>query len=255
MSQIELNDIFAVDREGHPTIKIVLFGPSLAGKTSMLTVFNALRRMENPDLIVSSLTKIQDESGRTVFFDQGCFQTPPFQGKKFDRLRYQLWTIPGEERHKIQRDVVLKGADAVLLVLDFSKSAWDSNVRTVKEVKELVGEKFATKIPVISFINKADLSSTERTDKRAFITMLEEKKAIPSENVANYVMTGSCLDARNDLIQILNNENRDQILVDGRLPITNRPPSVQNIVKPIQRLTQLVVEQRIKLIQESKSNS
>jgi len=32
MSQLELSNLFSVDREGKPTIKIVLFGPPMSGK-------------------------------------------------------------------------------------------------------------------------------------------------------------------------------------------------------------------------------
>jgi signal recognition particle receptor subunit beta len=252
MSQLELTDIFSVDREGKPTMKIVLFGPPLSGKTSMLTVFNALRRMENPDTIVSSLQKIQDISGRTVFFDQGVFQTPPFKGKRFDRLRYQLWSTPGEERHKVQRDIVMKGVDAVLLFLNYELIAREQNVAIVEEAKEKVGEKFGKKIPVVAFINKSDLPKEDRIDKREIIDLLKDKGAIHSDKAANLVMTGSCLDARNDLVEILTSkssakyfDNKDKLRVD------KRPDSVVLILRPIQKLTQLVVEQRIEIVQDS----
>jgi signal recognition particle receptor subunit beta len=250
MSQIELSDIFTVDREGKPTIKIVLFGPPMSGKTSMLTVFNALRRMENPKTIVSALTKIQDDSGRTVFFDQGVFQTPPFKGKKFDRLRYQLWTVPGEERHKVQRDIVMKGVDAVLLFLNFEKTAEDQNKTIIKEAKEIVGEKFGSEIPVVAYINKSDLPDEERLDKRDIIKNLIDEGAIHSDKAANYVLTGSCLNARNDLLSILTSPKRDEFFDDSnRLRIDKRPDSVWLIVRPIQKLTQLAVEQRLEYVQ------
>ncbi|MCG3215883.1 MAG: hypothetical protein KAS63_04170 [Candidatus Heimdallarchaeota archaeon] len=250
MSQIELSDIFSVDREGKPTMKIVLFGPPLSGKTSMLTVFNALRRMENPETIVSSLTKIQDDSGRTVFFDQGVFQTPPFKGKKFDRLRYQLWTIPGEERHKVQREIVMKGVDGVLLFLNFEKNAKEMNNATILEAKEIVGEEFGEKIPVVAYINKSDLSIEERIDKREIIQKLIDEGAIHSDKAANYVMTGSCLDARNDLLSILTSKSTDEYFDESnRLRVDKRPEPVWLIVRPIQKLTQLVVEQRLQYVQ------
>jgi len=252
MSQLELTDIFSVDREGKPTMKIVLFGPPLSGKTSMLTVFNALRRMENPDTIVSSLQKIQDISGRTVFFDQGVFQTPPFRGKRFDRLRYQLWSTPGEERHKVQRDIVMKGVDAVLLFLNFELIAREQNVAIVEEAREKVGEKFGKKIPVVAYINKADLPAEDRIDKKEIIQLLIDKGAIKSDRAANFVMTGSCLDARNDLVEILTSKNSDKYFDDNnRLRVDKRPNSVVFILRPIQKLTQLVVEQRIEIVQDS----
>ncbi|NPD87564.1 MAG: hypothetical protein HGN29_02505 [Asgard group archaeon] len=252
MSQLELTDIFSVDRQGKPTMKIVLFGPPLSGKTSMLTVFNALRRMENPDTIVSSLQKIQDISGRTVFFDQGVFQTPPFKGKKFDRLRYQLWTIPGEERHKVQRDIVMKGVDGVILFLNFENIAKQMNEEIIKGAKDQIGEKFGKKVPVVAFINKSDLAENERIDKREIIQNMIEEGAILSDKAANHVMTGSCLNARNDLVEILNSPNRDEYFDDNnRLTVDKRPDSVWLIVRPIQKLTQLVVEQRIEIVQDS----
>lgn len=252
MSQLELSDIFNVDREGKPTIKIVLFGPPMSGKTSMLTVFNALRRMENPDTIVSSLTKIQDDSGRTVFFDQGVFQTPPFRGKKFDRLRYQLWTVPGEERHKVQRDIVMKGVDAVLIFLNFENIAKGQNETIVREAKDLIGEKFGTKIPVVCYINKSDLPAEERLDKRELIQLLIDAGAVQDDKAANLVMTGSCLNARNDLLELLTSPKREEYFdKNNRLSFDQRPESVSNIVRPIQKLTQLAVEQRLEYVQAS----
>ena len=250
MSQLELSDIFTVDREGKPTIKIVLFGPPMSGKTSMLTVFNALRRMENPETIVSALTKIQDDTGRTVFFDQGVFQTPPFKGNNFDRLRYQLWTIPGEERHKVQRDIVMKGVDAVLLFLNFEKTAEEQNKTIIKEAKATIGEKFGLKIPVVAYINKSDLPSEERLDKRNIIKSLLDEGAIHSDKAANLVLTGSCLNARNELLSILTSPKRDEYFDNSnRLRIDKRPDSVWLIVRPIQKLTQLAVEQRLEYVQ------
>jgi len=250
MSQLELTDIFTVDKDGKPTMKIVLFGPPLSGKTSMLTVFNALRRMENPETIVSSLTKIQDTSGRTVFFDQGVFQTPPFKGKRFDRLRYQLWTIPGEERHKVQRDIVMKGVDGVLLFLNFEKEAKDMNDSIIQEAKEQIGEKFGKKIPVVAYINKSDLTEEVRLDKRDIIQKMIDEGAIQSDKAANHVMTGSCLDARNDLLTILSSGKSDEYFDDNdRLRVDKRPDSVWLIVRPIQKLTQLVVEHRLEFVQ------
>lgn len=252
MSHLELTDIFSVDREGKPTMKIVLFGPPLSGKTSMLTVFNSLRRMENPDTIVSSLTKIQDISGRTVFFDQGVFQTPPFKGKRFDRLRYQLWSTPGEERHKVQRDIVMKGVDAVLLFLNYEIIAREQNVAVVDEAKEKIGEKFGKKIPVVAYINKSDLPAEDRMDKKEIIQLLIDKGAIHSDRAANFVMTGSCLDARNDLVEILTSKSSAKYFdKDNRLRIDKRPHSVVSILRPIQKLTTLVVEQRLEIVQDS----
>lgn len=249
MSQLELSDIFSVDREGKPTMKIVLFGPPSSGKTSMLTVFNALRRMENPDTIVSNLMKIQDDSGRTVFFDQGVFQTPPFKGKKFDRLRYQLWTVPGEDRHKVQRDIIMSGVDAVILFLNFENIARQQNLAIIKEAKEKIGEKFGKKIPVVAYINKSDLDKNECIDKREIIKDLIDEGAIQSDKAANVVMTGSCLNARNDLLTILNSDEQMEYFESNRLRLDKRPESVGLIVRPIQKLTQLVVEQRLEFVQ------
>ncbi len=247
-TEFQLTNIFSVDKDGKPNIKIVIFGPTMAGKTSMLTVFNALRRMEDPNLIVSALTKIE-EFGRTVFFDHSVFQTPPFRGKRFDRLRYQIWTTPGEERHKAQRDIVMRGADAVLLFLNFEKAAWDLNVNIIREAKTKLGEKLGKKIPLVAYINKSDLPSEQKTDKRAFIRILQDVGAIPEDNVANYIMTGSCLQARNDLLSILKSDKKNEYLENGRLKTSKRPDSVWLVVRPIQKLTQLVVKQRIDYLQ------
>ena len=64
-----MKQVFKRDVEGVPTIKLTVFGPSLAGKTSLLTIYSILKKVENPDSVYSEIKKIDDPSGRTALFD------------------------------------------------------------------------------------------------------------------------------------------------------------------------------------------
>ena len=85
-----MSNIFKRDVEGIPTIKITIFGPSLAGKTSLLTIYSILKKVESPDQVYSELKKIEDPTGRTALFDQSVFTLPRGQGTSLPLMRYAL---------------------------------------------------------------------------------------------------------------------------------------------------------------------
>ncbi len=246
-SKLTIKDIFKVDGSGVPYLKLVIYGPSLAGKTSMLTVYNVLRKVEDPQTIYSSLKKIDDPSGRTIFYDQSTFELPKGQGVSVPKLRYQVWTVAGQKRHYIQRKVVLEGADGLIFMFDPSKNMWEDNVESITELLSLKGDTLGKSLPFLIVLNKIDLPAEERTPTDKFLELLMEKNLSSNKGDAYMrVIETSCLQARNELMTLLRSPDIKSKLDEyGRLKKGERPLSVQKVSQPIEQLTREIIMNRV----------
>ncbi|MHA1258383.1 MAG: ADP-ribosylation factor-like protein [Candidatus Heimdallarchaeaceae archaeon] len=247
-TKLTVKDIFKVDGSGVPYLKLVIYGPSLAGKTSMLTVYNVLRKVEDPETIYSSLKKIDDPSGRTIFYDQSTFELPKGQGVSVPKLRYQVWTVAGQKRHYIQRKVVLEGADGLIFMFDPSKNMWEDNVESLDELLSLKRDVLGKSLPFLIVLNKIDLPAEERTPTDKFLDLLIERGLATNKGEAYMrVIETSCLQARNDLMNLLRSPDIKSMLDEyGRLKKGARPLSVQKVAQPIEQLTRDIVVHRVK---------
>ncbi len=245
---MQSSHLFKRDAEGVPHIKIVIWGPSLAGKTSMLTVFNILKRIEDPDLVYSELKRIDDPSGRTIYYDQSIFELPKGQGTSLPLLRYQVWTVAGQERHRDTRRIVIRGADGIIIMFDPSKEQWEANKKSLAELKTLMGDELGSKIPFLVIVNKIDLPKEERTPTEEFMQLLVEMGLATNVGEA-YMKTLeiSCLEARNDLLALPRRPDwRELIDGKGRLKREARPESVRRVAQPIEQITRMIIENKIK---------
>lgn len=152
--------------DGRYRLKIVLYGPSLSGKTEIL---NALRRMFLG--AKSKLYSIQETNGRTLFFDYLVIRPASNVNFVFD-----LYTVPGQRRHAKQRRVILNGADGIVFVADSSPIALYENARSFEELKFYLGG-MLDKIPLIIAINKRDLA--EALPIRLILNSLKISKPVP----------------------------------------------------------------------------
>jgi len=133
------------DSQGRIRFKIVFWGPSLSGKTTMLkALYNRLRVK-----IKGRIKSIEDPSGRTLFFDYVPFG---LRGN----VVFDVYTVPGQRRHKRQRKIILQGADAIIFVVDSSPDALAENIYSFRELKEFLGQEF-DEIPIVVALNKRDL--------------------------------------------------------------------------------------------------
>ena len=246
--KITIKDIFKVDGSGVPYLKLVIYGRSLAGKTSMLTVYNVLRKVEDPETIYSSLKKIDDPSGRTIFYDQSTFELPKGQGVSVPKLRYQVWTVAGQKRHYIQRKVVLEGADGLIFMFDPSKNMWEDNVESLTELISLKRDSLGKSLPFIVVLNKIDIPAEDRTPTDKFLDLLVEKQLSSNKGDAYMrVIETSCLQARNELMTLLRSPDIKTKLDEyGRLQRGARPLSVQKVAQPIEQLTREIIIHRVK---------
>ncbi len=132
--------------DGKYRLKIVLYGPSLSGKTEML---KTLKRMFTG--VKSKLYSIQETNGRTLFFDYLVMRPGTNVNFVFD-----LYTVPGQKRHSRQRRVILNGADGIIFVADSAPIALYENAKTFNELRFYLSG-ILDKIPLIIAINKRDL--------------------------------------------------------------------------------------------------
>ena len=247
-----LNQIFKRDAENVPTIKLVIFGPSLAGKTSLLSIYSTLKKVENPEQIYSDLKKIEQD-GRTVLFDQSVFELPKGQGTSLPLLRYALYSVAGQDRFKDTRTVVLRGTDGLMIMLDPSLEQYEFNKSSIKEISQLLGDELkAEKIPWILVINKIDLPPVKRTPTDKIMELIVEENLVENMGEA-YVKTHeiSSLQAKIDLLSLPKRHDWKQLLDQyGRLKRDARPQSVKNCAGAIENLTRMVIEYKIRRLRQ-----
>jgi mutual gliding-motility protein MglA len=134
------------------TCKIVYYGPGLGGKT---TNIQYIYDRTNP-AAKGKLISLATETDRTLFFDFLPIDLGTVKGFK---VRFQLYTVPGQVFYDASRKLILRGVDAVIMVADSQNERMDANEESVYNLKVNLKENgydFAT-IPYCLQLNKRDL--------------------------------------------------------------------------------------------------
>jgi signal recognition particle receptor subunit beta len=134
------------------TLKVVYYGPGLSGKTTNLQYLHSKFEPGKKGKLLSLST----ESDRTLFFDF----LPVDLGKiKEFRVRFQLYTVPGQVRYNATRKLVLKGADAIVFVADSQNEMKEHNIESMEDMREnLVSNNIElSTVPMVFQYNKRDL--------------------------------------------------------------------------------------------------
>lgn len=230
------------DHAGVITVKVVFWGPTLAGKTTALTIYKVLKSLEDPENVYKFL-KLEDPSGRTLFFDQAIFGL----GRNttgLPYLKYHVFTVPGQMRHKGQRKVVLEGVQGLVVVIDSTLERWEENKESLMELKELIGEKIAqNELPYVIMLNKMDLPENERISPQEVSKLLVEAGMHNQMRDAHArIVAASCLQARDALKELLQNKSEAQLKdKDGRLKRELRPQTVQRIIQPVEQVVREIL--------------
>uniref|UniRef100_A0A7C3SMS3 Gliding-motility protein MglA n=1 Tax=Dictyoglomus turgidum TaxID=513050 RepID=A0A7C3SMS3_9BACT len=146
------------------TCKIVYCGPGLSGKTVNL---QQIYKMVSPDRR-GELVSLATETERTLFFDFLPLDLGTVQGFK---LRFQLYTTPGQALYEASRKLILRGVDGLVFVVDSQRSRLEENVRIFEALKRelaAVGYEF-NNLPFVFQYNKRDLPdivSVEELNKK-----------------------------------------------------------------------------------------
>lgn len=160
--------------------KIVYYGPGLCGKTTNLQY---IYRKTNPEQ-KGRLISLATETERTLFFD---FLPLALGDIKGFRVRFHLYTVPGQVFYAASRKLILKGVDGVVFVADSQIERMEANMESLDDLKINLAEQGydLDKLPFTLQYNKRDLPNVAPI---AELTSILNPNGIPSfEGVA---MTG-----------------------------------------------------------------
>ncbi len=132
--------------------KIVYYGPGLSGKTTNLQV---IYRKTHPK-VRGELISLETGADRTLFFDLLPMEVGTLKDYK---VRFQLYTVPGQVHYNETRKLVLKGVDGIVFVADSQKAVLESNIESMENLAENLAY-YNIKledIPLVIQYNKRDL--------------------------------------------------------------------------------------------------
>ena len=132
--------------------KIVYYGPGLSGKTTSLEVVH----QRTPQGHKGELTSISTDGDRTLFFDFMPLDLGTIAGMK---VKFHLYTVPGQVYYNSTRKLVLLGADGIIFVADSTPGRMDDNQQSIDNLRENLTEmgRDLNKIPLVIQYNKRDL--------------------------------------------------------------------------------------------------
>lgn len=140
--------------------KIVYDGPGLCGKTTNLGYLYAQLQPK----IKGKLMSLATELDQTLFFDFMPVELGNIRGYK---LRFHLYTVPGQVFYNASRKLVLKGVDGLVFVADSQAERIDENIESydnlIQNLKEY--KKKLENIPMVMQYNKRDLPSIMTIDE------------------------------------------------------------------------------------------
>jgi signal recognition particle receptor subunit beta len=142
------------------TVKLVYYGPGLCGKTTNLEKIYGNPKLEHKGKMISMST----ETDRTLFFDFMPMELGTIAGQK---VRVQLYTVPGQVFYDATRKLVLRGADGVVFVADSQSTMRDSNVDSFENLKTnlRINRIDPEKVALVLQYNKRDLPNVDSVDE------------------------------------------------------------------------------------------
>lgn len=140
--------------------KIVYYGPGLSGKTTNIKYIYEKIKKDNKGKLVSLAT----ETERTLFFDFFPLDLGMIKGYK---VKFHLYTVPGQIYYSSSRKLILKGVDGLVFVADSQRERFEANIESISDMNEnLVDYKidFAS-LPYVLQLNKRDLPNITPADE------------------------------------------------------------------------------------------
>jgi len=134
--------------------KIVFYGPAAGGKTTNLQfIYSRLKPNQRGEL-VSLATK----DDRTLFFDFLPLDLGTVKGFK---VRFHLYTVPGQVYYVSTRRAVLTGVDGLVFVVDSQEEKLAENIESLEDLEKnlLYYGKKLDELPMIIQYNKRDLKN------------------------------------------------------------------------------------------------
>jgi len=135
--------------------KIVYYGPGLSGKTTNIEMVHKMLRPEQKGRLISLPT----ETDRTLFFDFLPIELGQIKGFK---VRFHLYTVPGQVFYNATRRLVLQGVDGVVFVADSQREMTNGNMESLKNLMDNLSSygKKLEDLPFVLQYNKRDLRNS-----------------------------------------------------------------------------------------------
>ncbi len=133
--------------------KIVYYGPGLCGKTTNVQHIFDVSKPEMRGKMISLAT----ESDRTLFFDFMPLDLGTVKGYK---LRFHLYTVPGQVFYDASRKLVLRGADGIVFVADSQADRAEANSESLENLQTNLAEtgQALESVPFVIQYNKRDVA-------------------------------------------------------------------------------------------------
>src|SRR5579863_4750315 len=134
--------------------KIVYYGPGLCGKTTNLLYIYKKTNPESKGKMISLAT----ETERTLFFDFLPLSLGNIKGFK---VRFHLYTVPGQVFYDASRKLILRGVDGVVFVADSQIERMEANIESMENLRKNLKEQGFNldTMPFTIQYNKRDLSN------------------------------------------------------------------------------------------------
>jgi hypothetical protein len=132
--------------------KLVYYGPGLGGKTTNLEhVYNKIAPTARGKMI-----SLATETERTLFFDFLPVDLGTIRGFK---VKFHLYTVPGQVYYNASRKLILKGVDGVVFVADSQIERMEANIEAMQNLYDNMAQHGydLTRIPFVVQYNKRDL--------------------------------------------------------------------------------------------------
>jgi signal recognition particle receptor subunit beta len=138
----------------------VYYGPGLCGKTTNLQY---IYRKTNPNQ-KGKLISLATETERTLFFDFLPLALGDIKGFK---VRFHLYTVPGQVFYAASRKLILKGVDGVVFVADSQIERLEANMESLEDLRINLAEQGyeLDKLPFTVQYNKRDLPNVAPVDQ------------------------------------------------------------------------------------------
>jgi mutual gliding-motility protein MglA len=135
--------------------KIVYYGMGFGGKTTNLQYIY----QHAPQNARGKLLSVSTQEERTLFFDFLPLELGSVDGF---RVRFHLYTVPGQVLYERTRLAVLNGVDGVVFVVDSAPEKLEENFQTMVELEgymQQMGQNLGD-FPYVIQWNKRDLPAT-----------------------------------------------------------------------------------------------
>ncbi|MCS7338661.1 MAG: gliding-motility protein MglA [Verrucomicrobiae bacterium] len=147
-------------------VKIVYYGPAMGGKTTNLVQVHD--HVQTAAGNKGKLVSLATNSDRTLFFDFLPLEAPAIKGY---RVKFQLYTVPGQVIYNTTRQLVLRGVDGIVFVADSQYEKMAENVESFVNLEEnLKTLKLSLDdIPYVLQYNKRDLPNAAPIEYMEFL--------------------------------------------------------------------------------------